>query len=1823
MAEPPESGTPAEGAQDALEGGAYDHIRRALSDQAKVLRERLGVLDGQRNTVFGSRKLEIKNLEENRISTELSCEPRDMIQLGDSRFLFGYNVELGLKDKKGALENIFSVYEFDGENLTFREGDLSVLDDENFRNYYNRLFDINSDATFHRFALVGTYLYMVFRKSETVTDITVFKWLYKDGQLTFVDDRSQAEYLEKAFPAQYNFEWRTPSRNAIRYGENPHVSIEDRVFVECVGGDLTIKIEDNTATGGGIYDEEVEDKLQSVDDAKIQYAIQGSLILLKVTPCRETVTRYFIYNEKLETVHRVDSIGQACVMLPEEQGLIFPDGYYLRTGELKRYKSESGEMVLERTVQSPNGEDFLFVFFDRKSGLYALLPYRLIEQEVIERITCHGFSLFPNGDILSFRAEEEPIKHHRIQLRQSPFYKLGHEPESGDRDSFLFQVGNKSVVRAMAECNEVLILIQKESPYADLYADVAQRCQSLPDSYTWLSSEDGVGIGEILKEIGSSAEKAISEFDKVRRLRLEAKEKSNEIEKRAKEIFSEVGMANFTTVDGFVTSLSGLRSLHGTINTLRDDVRFIDKDKMNSLEEQTQEQSDALSERCVQYLLNPDALNPYRERAEEHKGMVEPITKVAEAKKLKEEITQAGEDLEMLIEIVRSLQIDDTTEQTRILENITAIYQMVNQVKEALKNKEKTLMSSEGKAQFSASMLLLGQTAVNYLDMSDSPEKCSEYLTNIITQLDELGSDFADYPEYIEELDNKRDELQTAFEQKRTQLDTERNRKAGDIVESAERMLNGIEKKLATFDDVTDINGYMAADRRITTIRQRVKELKALDKVSEAEGVLSKLKGIHEDAIRQLKDKKELFVDGQNIIKFGKHKFSVVTEELDLVITQRSGEQGLHLTGTNYFDPITDEDFLATRDVWDQVDISEDREVYRAEYLAYLIWQKLEKEGVGRLEEVAQMSSEDRLKLVQDFMAPRLVESYSKGIHDLDAEKVLLALLSTHQALQLARYHPRVRACAAVYWHKFCQEEDRRLWNAKLEGFATRNALFPGDPTQQDYIEALQVMLDSFVKDTKLFPEEDVEAAGEYLFYEITNGTDWVVSQEADKLLREFVMHLAQSGSEANFAAAQKPLENNPKSHYQLLCDWVRGFLLTRNGENKYLDEVAALIFCDHHHVQAVVKASTEQVVEGLLGAHDAVQKGTYAFDYLLFQEKLGRFSRESVPRFEQYHQLRVKLIEREKELLRLDEFKPTVFAAFVRNMLIDTVYLPLVGDNLAKQIGATGDTKRTDLMGLLLLISPPGYGKTVLMEYLANRLGLIFMKINGPALGHEVTSLDPEDAPNAGAREEVIKLNLALEMGNNVMIYVDDIQHCHPEFLQKFISLCDSQRKIEGVWRGKPKTYDLKQRRVVVVMAGNPYTESGEKFKIPDMLSNRADTYNLGDLTEGSKDAFMASYLENAVTSNPYLQPLVKAEQKDIQAFIRIAETGQHEGVEFRGNFSTNESDDIINIFKKLVFLRNVVLKVNQLYIDSAGMQDSNRTEPAFKMQGSYRNMNRLAEKVNTMMEEEHLMELVIDLYNNESQTLTTGAEDNMLKFKQLIGVMTEEEEERWELIKERFSRNLYLSGGGDQKDPVSRIESQLSLFNSGLDSIGNTLNETLSKPRTTTLDLGTVGESIEGLRETVASHLSGQEGGGQTQQALSQSLATFQTALEQQQSQFSENAASTREYNHQLADYLGSSLQALQENVSASQSHAQSAQMQSALTNIGNLFSSYQDRNRDLQESLAAAQPSEVVVNVSQQMAEDSDALIQQILAQLKEAQQPQQQQPPPENPPPQAEE
>lgn len=1835
-------------AAQTLGSATYEVIRQRLQTQSATLRERMDKLNARRREVFGS--IESKLLRADRIVTNHNCVPRDMIQLGEGRFLFGFNVQFGLK-KEIELSDVLAIYRWDSAANVFKEESIEPLQDSRFVTDFKRLYNVYEKSRFRKFSVIGGNLFMVFGTSPALNDLAVFKWTFSDGKLTYLDGRAEAEFRRIAFPPPHEFRWEIPDRESYRYGDHPHVSIADRVFVECTEGDLTIKVEDNTATGEGIYSEPVDDKYQKVDDAELAYATLDHLILLKVRPYKETVARYFIFNEKLESVVRVDSIGQSCVRLPEEHGLIFPDGYYLGTGELKQFESKETGLVFERVVHAPNGEDSLYVFYGRESGEYVLMPYRLISQKVEERITCNGFSLFPNGHLLLFRAEATPQKHHMVQLRQTPFHLPGFEP-AGRKDAFLYQVGNKDVVRCLAECNEVLTLAGSANPYAALYVDLVKRCEAILDAYPWLSSEDGFRLDASLKQLRDVADKAIDEFDKVRRLQQEAVQHVRDVSKRCEERFQEVSRAGFQTLNDYVANLAALRQLRGELITLKE-VRYVDVAAVEKLEEAVADQTDELAGACVKFLLKPEALDPYRKQATEQLDAVEKVAKVADGRKIEKAVAAAGGELEMLIEIVNSLKIEDATETTRIIDGITAVYSTLNQVKAALKKRLQNLVAAEGAAQFAAQMKLLSQSAASYLDLCDTPAKCDEYLNRLTVQLEELEGAFADFEEYTVQLTERRTELYEAFEQRKVALVEQRNRRAGALMTAAERILKVIQNRLAGFKTVDEINSYVASDAMVAKVRETIEQLLELEDSVKADDLQGRLKSIQQEAVRQLRDRQDLFKGGDGVIQLGKHAFNVNTQALDLTVVFREGTPFLHLTSTKYFEQVKDEAFLATHNVWDQEVISENHDVYRAEYLAWQILKSFgnaanhsakngdggqieQKSGAVSYEQFLALPEEEQLVRVQEFMGARYQEGYVKGVHGLDAARILRVLVSTHVALDLARYAPAARACAVVFWVKFCPAPTRSLWTAKLNGFAERNELFPGDPVQADYISALAKMIGDFADETNLFPTELAAAAGEYLFHELVGGEEFVVSREAEQLVSQFRQHLAAKGREGTFGDACKSLSEHPASELQLIRDWVRGYLILRSsgresaqtasrenqsrlmsaatgGDMSYLEEVSALLFCGDELRRLVVESETSARLEGLKGNHARIQGSTYVFDYLDFSRRLTAFETQVVPRFRAYHQLKQQLIEREREKLRLDEFKPRVLSSFVRNELIDRVYLPLIGDNLAKQIGAAGAAKRTDLMGLLLVISPPGYGKTTLMEYIANRLGIVFIKINGPALGHNVVSLDPEEAPNAAAREEVQRLNLALEMGDNAMIYVDDIQHCNPEFLQKFISLCDAQRKIEGVWRGRPRTYDLRGRKVVVVMAGNPYTESGQKFKIPDMLANRADTYNLGDIIGGSADYFKASYLENSVTSNAALAPLANKSQKDIRAFIKMAETGEREAESFEGSYSSHEVEEIVSVMKKLVRIREIILRVNQEYIRSAAQADEFRTEPPFKLQGSYRNMSRLAEKVVPIMNDDEVMSLVIEHYRGESQTLTTGAEANLLKFKELIGAMNAEEKARWDDIKKTFKQ---ITRGGDQKDPVNRLVAQLSGFQSGLEAIQHTLESAVARPHPpppqVTVDLAPIGESLKALEALAKREVdrSSSEGGATLDLTpIRKGLEDLRSAMVEKLSQPVAPSlpvpASTG-----LSDQLAAGLKELREDLSRAITAVHSGTMadtmksvmhememiHSTLATMKDVASRQRDYLRSVEDMLVArAKEGTVELQLTQEMLENEQAFLE----------------------------
>ena len=1653
-----DSSPPPQQPSPQLEAGAYEVIRQRLAKHGAELQRRLDLLNNDRKEEFGG--IETALLTTTRLTTDNNCVPRDMAAIGPQRFLFGYNVHLGLRSTM-RVEDVFAVYDFHEGDHSFHANKDAILGDAQFAEDFAYLYSYYKNASFLKFHRIGPHLYMGFQVGQRATEVKTFKWLVDDekGTLKYLGNRSDHEFV---FPTPQEFAWKRVTRDMYIHGEHPHISIEDRVFVETIGGDLTVKVENNTATGRGIYNEPVDNKDQTLDDAEVHYAIVGNLILMKVLPYQEKSWRHLVFNERTREAHRIDSIAESCVLLPDDHGILFPHGYVLQTGEVRRFDTGLPPMRFEKRVAAANGEDTLFVFSHLESGSYLLLSYNLITQSIATPQPCHGYSLFPTGELILFDGDPEPRKHHVVQVWRTP-YLTADVSETKAAQTFLSKIGNAEIVRAMAECRGVMTLLAKDDSFSGLYVELARSCGDIADSYFWVGKDEAHNLKESLSEIKTTAEAALGEFEKVRRMRKTAAEQTTALQEKAQKAIGSATNTDPNDILGFVQLLTTLRELRGQIIALRD-VRYTDAAVIDGMDKAVAEAGDKLSAKCVAFLLKPEALDPYRKQINEQQARVPTLVKVTEAQEVEEALAKSSSELEMLTAIVSGLKIQDATETTRIIEGISTLFAQLNQVRSVLRNRRNDLAKTEGAAQFQAQLSLLSQSVLNYLEVATTPEKCDESLTRVLVQIEEMETKFSDFDEYAAELVKKREEVQTAFESRRQNLTDTLNRRCNSLGQSAERILTSIRNRLTNFAKPEEVHAWLAGDAMVAKLRDLIDELRKLGDSVRADELGTRLKTVQQDSLKQIRDKSEIFVGG-DLIQLGKHQFSVNRQPLELTVLPRDGALAFHLTGTRFFEKVESAELETQRAVWDQSVVSENAEVYRAEYLA---WQMMKAGGDD----------------VSAFMAQRYDEGYTKGVHDHDAALLLKPLREMETALGLLRHSPAARGYARLFWHGWAEDAEKKALFSRMQSKGRMRELLGVSSAEAD--SALVSRIDAFWRGSVLECSSPLELSGGQetsesaggpahsrtlpraltaliaacLLDELQAKTHFTRSVAALDLLRSFRKELTAKRAAKDFEATMVELATEPVLAFEIALEWIAA--LNPNAERGVLIETAAMVVTNDQPPAATpTEPSSRVTISGLTGTHGRISEAKMELDYHEFTMRLQRYESTVVPAFVGFQKLKHELSEKRRKDLRLDQFKAGVLSSFVRNRLIDQVYLPLIGANLAKQLGAAGKDTRTDRMGMLLLISPPGYGKTTLMEYIASRLGITLVKINGPALGHQVTSLDPSEARNASAREEIEKLNLAFEMGDNVMIYLDDIQHTNPEFLQKFIPLCDGTRKIEGVFKGEAKTYDMRGRKVAVVMAGNPYTEVGGKFQVPDMLANRADTYNLGDILGGHQEAFKDSYIENGLTSNATLARIAARSHKDALSVLKVAQTGSREGVEFESSFSAEEINDAVAVMEKLLHVREVILRVNQQYVASAAMEDAYRVEPPFKLQGSYRNMNKIAEKILPLMTDAEVAQLIADHYRGEAQTLSGAAEANLLKWREINGLATEEDRARWEEIKSTFKRNL-LTGGAGENDPINRITGHMSAFTVGLEKI----EQAVSKPTLSDVTIERLQKIIEGLR-------------------------------------------------------------------------------------------------------------------------------------------------------------
>lgn len=1599
----------------ALDSGTYEIIQNRLREQARQLNQRLSQLNNARKEVFTSLSMEL--IANQRITTENNGVARGILALNDI-CIFAYNVHFGLREDI-KLSDVFSIYKF--KDNAFEAQPLTILSDESFITDFTNLYKYYRDSIFAKFRRTEHYIYMIFQTSRNPEDRKAFKWLIKDGALHYIDDRSIHEVKD---PPQHDFSWVKTSLEDRRLGRHPHISVLDKLFIEAINGDITFKVEDNTDTGKGIYSEPVDNKDQQLDDADYYYADLGNIIAIKIKPYQET-ERTYVFNIRTKTVTPIPSLLEAGIVLPDNQGLIFSNGYYLQTGTHKIFESELEHLQFIRTIISPNGEDLLYVFYEVYNNTYVLMSYNVIQQAVETPIICNGFTVFNDGKLIYFRSSHEAVRHHQVQIWQTP-YTAALQENKAMADNVLYKIGNKDIVHAMSEAQEVLQLLQKEDSYEGLYEDIEKKTTDILDAYFWIKDEATFQLSEPLSQIKSIAGTAIDEFAKVQEQRAHARRSLEEAQQKAAALILVIKNIKAESLDQLVHLLAQLRQMNGALIEVQN-VRYIDKAAIEQLKVQLQEYNTTLSAETVDFLLTEQGLAPYEDRVAAQKGKVVAVGKVIEAQAIETEIKDIAGELELLVDILNSLKIEDTTQTTKIVEKISLIFAALNELKADLARRLKDLKTSESVGSFYAQMTLLDQTLVNYMDLADTPGKSEDYFTKISVQVEELESRFADFDDFIGKIADKRDEIIKAFNTRKEMLQAQLNRRAGSLEQIGLRVLKNIENKALRLESREDIFAFFAADLMIDKVRSLSAELRELGDVVKAENMDTILRTTQEEALRQLKDRSDLFVDGANVISLGTHKFLVNKQALSLSMVRRDNQLFYHLIGTSFYKAVKAETLYQYRSIWEQELVSENTQVYRSEYLAFLALQE------SRLFPDFKGTDYINQQTEQDFGA-----GYLKGVHNVDAINIYEALKGIEERLGVLRFAPELRVTALFFWWQLSDAERNKLKRLIATAYAIQHN-FP-QRSQFDFIaKEIEVLYQAKVVLNASVTPADMAF---YIYRELATDPYFTASKQAVQLKQSFEQYLQQHKQEAAFRTDIDQADFDHYERFVILQNWLMAFY--ESGPHdiapEYVDEAVMLYLLP----EGTFKESTADdtlIVQDLKGTHNVIVQQAYTLHYHQFKRKLMQFTTETVPAFKAFNEEKNRLVADYQKELKIAEFEPKVLSSFVRNKLINEVYFPLIGNNLAKQIGSAGDDKRTARMGMLLLVSPPGYGKTTLMEYLAKTMGLHFVKVNGPTIGHHITSIDPAEARTSGAREELKKVNLALEMADNVMLYVDDIQHCSPEFLQKFISLADGQRKMEGIFEGESQTYDLRGKRFCVVMAGNPYTESGEAFKIPDMLANRSDVYNLGDVVGNTAHLFNLSLLENAIAENPYLQNIATKSMADFYQLVQYVEQGQDLLPELESNAGKQELDDAIAVLRHAIAVRNVVVQVNRQYIASAAMKDAYRVEPPFKMQGSYRNMNRMVGRLVPLMNALEVQTLILSHYEQESQTLTSDAEANLLKVKSIMGILSDTEAERWEAIKTIFVKNNKLAGIG-QADSTGQIMIQMSQLGEHLEAIAKALN-------------------------------------------------------------------------------------------------------------------------------------------------------------------------------------
>jgi hypothetical protein len=599
------------------------------------------------------------------------------------------------------------------------------------------------------------------------------------------------------------------------------------------------------------------------------------------------------------------------------------------------------------------------------------------------------------------------------------------------------------------------------------------------------------------------------------------------------------------------------------------------------------------------------------------------------------------------------------------------VFAHLNRVRATVDNRRKQLLSAEGKAEFAAQFNLFGQAVTSSIGMADTPERCDEQLSRLMVQLEELEAKFSEFDEFLGQISSKREEIYEALGNKKQQLLDERQRRVQNLWQAAERILARGARAAPARSRRRRAQRLLRVRRDGPQAPRPGERILALGDSVKADEVQSQLKSARQDALRALRDRLDLFERRRRSSSSGatasrstpsRSSSADPAARRRMALTCRAPTSSSH-RGRGVQRPPA---------YWAQQLPSETPEVYRGEYLAACIVLRRRGGPRGPVDRRPARRGAGRGRGCWRWCAstpPIATTTATSAACTTDGGAILGKLMGALRVAGLLRFGPS-RARWRASSGRCAPTSASAGWHRRAQSLARLRAAFrfgrrPGRALVASELRAIGIdASSSWLHELGLRGRLMAHSAARYLVEELARPRPRFTTSAEAQRLRDALMDHLDVTSAARLRGRPARARRRGARAGRAVRVWLEALLVATpriRAARARPAMIEAAVLLATGTASSTARATRRSPRRWWRGCWASTRGSTTRCCRCAARvHRAARRvrARATCPGSASLPHARQALLERERKRLRLDEFMPRVLTSFVRNKLINEVYL-------------------------------------------------------------------------------------------------------------------------------------------------------------------------------------------------------------------------------------------------------------------------------------------------------------------------------------------------------------------------------------------------------------------------------------------------------------------------------------------------------------------------------------------------------------------------------------